>query len=104
MGLLELAYHDVQAAGGKDTVPGKLLHVRRPRVLRQVADLTAAGDFAACRKAFAGKDPGEGCLAGAVASDETNFVPPFVHPEVDLVHEQACAGAEFEVLDGNQFG
>ncbi len=97
----ELADGDVEAAGGQDPVPGQLFHVRGARVLRQVADLAAARDFTGGGQALAGQDPGQRGLACTVTADQADLVS-LVDPEAHLVHEQSGAGAEFEILDGNQ--
>ncbi|GAP54624.1 hypothetical protein AHiyo6_11890 [Arthrobacter sp. Hiyo6] len=101
MRLAEFAYGDVQAPGGKDPVAGELFHVRGAGILRQVADLAAAGDLAAGREAFARQDPGERGLSCTVTADEADLVS-LVDPEAHLVHKEAGAGAQFEILDGNQ--
>ena len=50
--------------------------------------------------ALAGQDLGEGGLAGAVAADQPDLVAGG-DPEGDVVHEQACARADLEMVDGD---
>ena len=101
VGQPELADGDVQSADGEDPVAGELFHVRGARVLGQVADLATAGHLAAGRQAFARKDPGKRGLACTVTADKADLVS-LVDPEAHLVHKEAGAGAQFEILDGNQ--
>ena len=97
----ELADGNVQAADGQDPVPRELLHVRGARILRQVADFAGAGYLAGGGQALAREHPGQRCLACTVTADQTDLVS-LVDPEAHLVHEEAGAGAQFEILDGNQ--
>ena len=92
--------HTIQATGRKDTVAGKLFHVRGAGILREVADLTGTGHLAARRQAFAGEDTRQGGLACAVTAHQADLVA-LVDAEAHLVHKEPGAGAEFKILDGN---
>jgi hypothetical protein len=72
--LPHLAQYGVQAAGGQNAVTSQGVQVTGTRVLRQVADLTGAGDAAGGRGAFPGQALGQGGLAGTVAADQTDAV------------------------------
>ncbi|MCY1230688.1 hypothetical protein D9M72_431100 [compost metagenome] len=101
MGQAEFADGDVQAADGQNPVARELFHVRRARVLGKVADLTAAGDLAGGREPLAGENPGQSGFTCTVTAHQADLVS-LVDPEAHLVHEEAGAGAQFEILDGNQ--
>ena len=60
-----------------------------------------AGDRAAGGQAFAREHPGQCGLACTVTAHKADLVA-LVDPEAHLVHEEAGAGAQFEILDGNQ--
>ena len=100
LGLPQPAYDLVEAARGQDPVQREHLGVAGARVLRQVADAAGAGHRAGRGQRLAGQDLGERGLAGAVAADQPDLVAGG-DPEGDVVHEQACARADLEMVGGD---
>ena len=94
------AYGLVEAAGGQDAVAREHLEVDVARVLREVADLAAAGDRAGGGLALAGEDPGERRLAGAVAADQADLVAG-ADAEGRALQQQAGAGTQLDALGGD---
>src|SRR5690606_7428666 len=74
----------------------KLLGVTGAGILRQIADLTGAIDEPTGRRGLARKGLGERRLAGTVASAQTDLVTA-IAPDIDTLHEEACATPDFEV-------
>ena len=97
LGLAHAAYDVVEAARRQDPVAREDLGVADARVLREVADLAGRDDLAGGRESLPGEDLGEGGLAGAVATDESDLVPGG-DTERHVLHEEAGAGADFELL------
>ena len=100
LGLTHLAGHAVQAASREDAVTGQLAHVVHLGVLRQVANLAAAGDGAVRGQGESGQYLGHGGLAGAIAAHQADLIA-LVDAEGNVFHQQARAGAQFKVLYGN---
>ena len=100
LGLPEPPYDLVQAAGGEDPGQREDLRVAGARVLREVADAAAVGDRPGGRHRLAGEDLGQRRLAGAVAADQPDLVAGR-DPEGHVVHEQACAGSDLEMVGGD---
>ncbi len=86
-----------EAAGVEDARTRQVLGVAGARVLREVADLAGAVDAAAGGLALSREDLGERGLAGAVAADEADLVPR-AHPERDVLHEDAGADAQLQLV------
>ena len=87
----------VEAAGGEDAGEDGLGGIGDLGVLREEADLAAGVDGAVRGLEVAGDGAGQGGLAGAVAADEADAVP-LVHLEADVLHQEACAHSDLQVL------
>ena len=93
----ETAYDGVEPAGGQDPLADRHLGVAGAGVLGQVADGAGRVDLPGRGQALAGEDPGEGGLAGTVASDQAHLVAG-TDPEGDVVHQQPRPGSDLELL------
>ena len=102
LGLPQLRYDVVEPPSGQDAVQREHLGVAGAGVLRQVADTAGPGDGAAGGKCLAGQDLGERGLAGAVAADQADLVAGG-DPERHVVHEQAGARADLELMGGDHW-
>ncbi len=100
LGVAQAAYDVVETARGQDPLAGQDLGVADAGVLREVADLTTGEDGAGGRLGLAGEDLGERRLAGAVATDEADLVT-CGDAEGDVLHEEASARADLELLGGD---
>ena len=99
LGLAHRGQRLVEAAGAEDAVARRRGQVAGLGVLRQVADLAGRGDRALGGLAVAGQHPGQGGLAGAVASDQADLVA-LVDAEGDIGHQDARAEAQLHIGDG----
>jgi len=100
LGLGELVQQDVDAAGGQHPVAGGDVEVAGARVLRQVADLTAALDGAGVRRGFTGEHAQAGRLAGAIAPDQADPVAG-LYAQGGAVEQDARAGTQFQRSGGD---
>jgi hypothetical protein len=100
LGLAQASHHGIQAAGGQDPVLGQHLGVAGARVLRQVAESARVRHRARRRQSLTREDLGQRGLAGTVAPDQPDPVPGG-DPERDVLHQQARAGAHFELGSGD---
>ena len=100
LGAAELLHHGVEPARREDPVLREDLGVAGARVLREVAHVAGGVHLAGCRQALAREDLGEGRLAGAVATDETDLVAG-ADAERHVLHEQSRPDTDFELLRGD---
>ena len=96
----ELVDDAIETPRAEDPVPSDDRQVTGPRILRKIGNGHRSADRAGRRQGLAGEDPGEGGLAGAVASDEPDPVPGR-DLEGHRLEELATAGGELEVRGGD---
>src|SRR5690606_24663267 len=105
LGAADPAQDPVDAARGEHAVAGEDVEVSGARVLREVADLTGAGDRPgvlddARGRVLAGEQLGQGRLPGPVAADEAD-AHPGVDAEARAVDQLTGADAHRDVVGGD---
>ena len=95
-GPVQPGQHMVQAAGRQDPVLGEHAEVAGPRVLRQIADGSAAGDLAGRGLCLAGENLGQRGLAGSVPADQADLVARG-DLERDMLEQQSRTRANLQI-------